>query len=153
MIDKNSIRKLTEEKLEEGQFVVEIEVSQSNQISVILDGDKGISIDDCIRISRHIEGNLDRDAEDFELQVSSAGLGQPFRLRRQFFKNLGGEVEVVLTGGQKEKGILKRVGETCFELEVNAMEKVEGKKKKQAVSRILQIPYEGAKTVKNSIIF
>lgn len=153
MIDRNWIIQLTEEKLKEDQFIVEVTVSQANQISVLLDSDKGVTIDDCIQLSRHIEGNLDREAEDFELQVSSAGLGQPFKVHRQYVKNREREVEVVLTNGQKQTGILKGADESGFDLEISKSEKVEGQKKKQLVTRTLRIQFDEAKTVKNIIKF
>ncbi|MGV8135844.1 MAG: ribosome assembly cofactor RimP [Mangrovibacterium sp.] len=153
MIDRNWIIQLTEEKLKEDQFIVEVTVSQANQISVLLDSDKGVTIDDCIQLSRHIEGNLDREAEDFELQVSSAGLGQPFKVHRQYVKNREREVEVVLINGQKQTGILKGADESGFDLEISKSEKVEGQKKKQLVTRTLRIQFDEAKTVKNIIKF
>ncbi|PTN07324.1 ribosome assembly cofactor RimP [Mangrovibacterium marinum] len=153
MIDKSKIITLIEEKLTEDQFIVEVEVSPANQISVLIDSDKGISIDDCITISRQIEGNLDREEEDFELQVSSAGLGLPFKVFRQYVKNTGREIEVVLKDGQKLEGILKSVQETSFELETSKKEKVEGKKKKELVTRVHTIAFDDAKTVKNIIKF
>ncbi len=119
----------------------------------MVDSEKGITIDHCIQISRQIEGNLDREEEDFELQVSSAGLGLPFKVRRQFIKNIDQEVEVVLKDGQKMEGILKSVAEEGFELETSKKEKVEGKKKKELVTRLHQISFEQAKTVKNIIKF
>ncbi|MEN6454277.1 MAG: ribosome assembly cofactor RimP [Prolixibacteraceae bacterium] len=153
MIDRNWIIQLTEEKLKKDQFIVEVTVSQANQISVLLDSDNGVTIDDCIQLSRHIEGNLDREAEDFELQVSSAGLGQPFKVHRQYVKNREREVEVVLTNGQKQTGILKGADESGFDLEISKSEKVEGQKKKQLVTRTLRIQFDEAKTVKNIIKF
>jgi len=153
MIDRNLIIQFTEEKLKKDQFIVEVTVGQANQISVLLDSDAGITIDDCIQVSRHIEGSLDREAEDFELQVSSAGLGQPFKVHRQYLKNLGKEVEVVLTNGLKQTGILKNVNESGFDLEVSKNEKLEGQKKKQLVIRTLQISFEEAKTVKTIVKF
>jgi ribosome maturation factor RimP len=153
MIEKGKIITLIEEKLTEDQFIVEVEVSPTNQISVLIDSEKGISIDDCVTISRQIEGNLDREEEDFELQVSSAGLGQPFKVFRQYTKNIGREIEVVLKDGQKMEGILKAVQETSFELESSKKEKVEGKKKKELVTSIHTIAFDEAKTVKNIIKF
>jgi len=153
MIDRNLIIQLTEEKLKKDQFIVEVTVSQANQISVLLDSDTGITIDDCIKISRNIEGNLDREAEDFELQVSSAGLGQPFKVQRQYTKNLGNEVEVVLTSGLKQTGVLKNANESGFDLEVSKNEKVEGQKKKQLVTHTQRISFDELKTVKNIIKF
>ncbi|MGD9928669.1 MAG: ribosome assembly cofactor RimP [Mangrovibacterium sp.] len=153
MIDRNKIIQLIEEKLTDDQFIVEVEVSPANQISVLLDSETGITIDHCIQISRQIEHNLDREAEDFELQVSSSGLGQPFRVQRQFLKNIGQEVEVVLKNGQKLEGILKQTGEDGFELEITKAEKVEGKKKKELVTQLHRISFDEAKTVKNIIKF
>ncbi len=153
MINKSTIITLIEEKLTEDQFIVEVEVSPANQISVQIDSENGISIDDCVAISRQIEGNLDREEEDFELQVSSAGLGQPFKVFRQYTKNIGREIEVVLKDGQKLEGILKGVQETSFELETSKKEKIEGKKKKELVTRVLSIAFDEAKTVKNIIKF
>jgi len=153
MIDKDKIIQLIEDKLEEDQFIVDVEVSPANQISVLIDSEKGITIDHCVAISRQIEGNLDREAEDFELQVSSAGLGQPFKVFRQYVKNIEREVEVVLKDGQKLEGILKSVGENGFELETSKKEKIEGKKKKELVTRTSQFSFEEVKTVKNIIKF
>jgi ribosome maturation factor RimP len=153
MIDRNLVIQLTKEKLRQDQFIVEVTVSQANQISVLLDSDSGITIDDCITISRYIESKLDREAEDFELQVSSSGLGQPFKVHRQYIRNLGNEVEVVLTNGQKLAGILKSADETGFDLEISKNEKVEGQKKKQLVTRIQRISFDETKTVKNIVKF
>lgn len=153
MIDKNTITQLIEDKLTDDQFIVELEVSPSNQIMVTLDSENGITIDHCVQISRLVEGSLDREVEDFELQVSSAGLGQPFKIHRQFVKNIGNEVEVVLTSGEKLGGILKSVTDSGFELETSKKEKVEGHKKKQLVTAVQPIAMEEVKTVKNSIKF
>ncbi|WP_372773755.1 ribosome assembly cofactor RimP [Mangrovibacterium sp.] len=153
MIDKKKIIQLIEDKLTEDQFIVDVEISPANQISVLIDGENGISIDHCVAVSRQIEGNLDRESEDFELQVSSAGLGLPFKVLRQYLKNIGREVEVVLKDGQKREGILKHADENGFELETTQKEKIEGKKKKELVTRLLQFSFEQTKTVKNIIKF
>ena len=153
MTDRNLIIQITEEKLKKDQFIVEVTVGQANQIFVLLDSDTGITIDDCIKVSRHIEGNLDRETEDFELQVSSAGLGQSYKVHRQYLKNLGKKVEVVLTNGQKQTGVLKNTDESGFDLEVSKNEKVDGQKKKQLVTRTLRISFDEAKTVKNIVKF
>lgn len=144
---------LVEDKLTKGQFVIDVEVSPSNQIQVTLDSESGITIDHCVQISRAVEENLDREEEDFELQVSSAGLGQPFKVHRQFTKNIDEEVEVVLKNGEKLEGILKSVGDDEFELETAKREKVEGHKKKQLITRVHRIAFDDAKTVKNIIKF
>ncbi|MFV0378468.1 MAG: ribosome assembly cofactor RimP [Mangrovibacterium sp.] len=153
MIEKSRIIQLIEEKLTEDQFIVDVEVSPSNQISVQIDSETGITIDHCVAISRQIEGNLDREEEDFELQVSSAGLGQPFKVFRQYLKNLEKEVELVLKDGKKMTGILKQATESGFVLESSKMEKPEGKKKKELVTQLHEISFDQVKTVKNSIKF
>ena len=153
MIDKNKITQLIEDKLTEDQFIVEIEITTSNQILVTLDGENGITIDHCVQISRLVEGSIDREVDDFELQVSSSGLGQAFKVRRQFVKNIGQEVEVVLTNGEKLEGTIKSIENDEFELETIKREKVEGHKKKQLITRLHRIAFDEAKTVKNIIKF
>lgn len=153
MIDRSKIIQLIEEKLTDDQFIVEVEVSPTNQISVLIDSDAGITIDHCVQVSRQVEHNLDREVEDFELQVSSAGLGQPFKVYRQYVKNAGEEVEVVLRNGQKLVGLLTEPDENGFVLETSMLEKVEGKKKKERVTRLHRIAFDEAKTVKNIIKF
>jgi ribosome maturation factor RimP len=153
MINRDLIVQLVEEKLTDGQFIVSIKISSTNHISVIVDSFSGLTIKHCMDISRHIEGSLDREAEDFELQVSSAGLGEPFKIHQQFQKNKGKDVEVVMTDGTKLEGTLKEINEDGFELETRKREKVEGHKKKQLIVQVHRIEFDKAKTVKNIIKF
>ncbi len=153
MISKDKIVELVEEQLTDEQFIVSIDVSSTNHISVTLDSFSGLTIKNCMEFSRHIEGNLDRETEDFELQVSSAGLGEPFKIHKQFLKNKGKDVEVVMADGIKLEGTLKEVDEDGFELETRKREKVEGHKKKQLIVRVHRIEFDKAKTVKNIIKF
>ncbi len=153
MVEKDKIVQLTEEKLKDGQFIVDLIISQSNKITILLDSEDGLSIEDCVQISRHIESNLNRDEEDFELQVSSSGLGQPFKVYRQYLKNSGKEVEVVLTTGQKYEGVLTNVEKTGVDLEITKNEKVEGEKKKRPVTRMAHFSFDEIKSVKNIIKF
>lgn len=112
MISEERIRRLIEEKIGEGPlFLVDLNIASGNKIRIELDGDKGISIDDCVAVSRHIEGSLDREVEDFELQVSSAGLDKPLRNRRQYVKNTGREVAVKLSDGSERIGKIKEASE------------------------------------------
>ena len=132
MITKAEIVKLVEEKIEGTEYyIVDISVSSSNQIRVEIDGDKGVKINDCVEISRHIEGNYDRDEVDFELTVSSAGMDQPFKILRQYQRYVGREVEMKTTQGDKLKGLLISADDKAVVLEVTRKEKIEGKKKKQ----------------------
>jgi ribosome maturation factor RimP len=118
MIEKQKIKGLVEEFIKgTGLFLVSVKVSNSNRIIVLADKNEGITIDECAAIHRHIENELDRDKEDFELQVSSPGLDMPFGVIEQYFKNEGKKVEVVDNEGSKYTGKLKNVTEGGFELE------------------------------------
>ncbi len=110
-----------------GLFVVAVKVSSSNRITVLVDKNGGITIDECATLHRHIEMNLDRDAEDFELQVSSPGLDTPFQVIEQYYKNEGEKVEVTDNEGNKFSGVLKNVTQGGFELLTEI--KVKGKPK------------------------
>jgi ribosome maturation factor RimP len=118
MIEKQKIEGLVKEYMKgTGLFLVSVKVSNANRISVLADKKEGITIDECAGIHRQIENGLDRDVEDFELQVSSPGLDLPFVVIEQYYKNEGRKVEVVDTEGTKYSGILKNVTAGGFELE------------------------------------
>jgi len=107
MINKDFITKLVEEQLVgTDKFLVGISVSINNNIKVYLDSDTQLSIDDCVSISRNIEENLDREQDDFELQVSSAGIDTPLVDRRQYLKNIGRDIKLVLNNSKEFKGNL-----------------------------------------------
>jgi len=128
MVEKQSIQGLVEEFIKgTGLFLVAVKVSSSNKITVLADKNEGITIDECAAIHKHIEKSLDRDKEDFELQVSSPGLDLPFAVIEQYLKNEGKKVEVIDNEGYKHFGKLKNVTEGGFELETEM--KVKGKTK------------------------
>ena len=128
MIEKQNIQRLVEEFLKGTElFLVAVKVSSANRITVLADKNEGITIDECASIHRHIEKNLDRDTEDFELQVSSPGLDSPFVVREQYLKNAGRKVEVIDNEGVRYSGILKNITKGGFELETEL--KVKGKTK------------------------
>ena len=105
MIEEKYIQTLIEEKLANSDvFLVECRVKTDNKIRVFIDSERGVTIEDCIALSRHIEGNLDREQEDFALDVSSAGLDLPLRIPRQYKKNIGRNVDVVMNDGTEIKG-------------------------------------------------
>lgn len=119
MISLSTIKSLIEDRIEGTScFVVDIKVDTSNNIVVELDNDKGISIDDCISVSRAIEHNLDREAEDFSLQVTSPGADKPLKVWRQYVKNLGRSVEVTLLDGKVETGKMVAVTDEGITLEI-----------------------------------
>ena len=132
MIQKEKIESLVEQHIAGTDiFIVEVAVSVANHISVVLDADSSITIDKCVEISRLIEGSLDREAEDFELQVSSPGLDSPFTVIEQYYKNEGKKVSVVDNEGTKYSGILKNVTIGGFDLETEVKIKGKGKEKKE----------------------
>jgi ribosome maturation factor RimP len=118
MIEKQKIQGLVEEFIKgTGLFLVTVKISNANRIIILADKNEGITIDECAAIHRHIENGLDRDKEDFELQVSSPGLDMPFVVIEQYFKNEGKKVEVVDNEGSKYSGKLKNLTAGGFELE------------------------------------
>ncbi len=128
MTDKRDIQEMVEEFIKGTDlFIVSVKVSSSNRITVLADKKEGITIDECAAIHRHIEMNLDRDKEDYELQVSSPGLDVPFAVLEQYHKNEGKGVEVIDLDGTKHSGKLKNVTDGGFELESEL--KVKGKSK------------------------
>ena len=130
MIEKQNIQVIIEEFMKgTNLFLVAVKVSSSNRIIVLADKNEGITIDECAAIHRHIENSVDREKEDFELQVSSPGLDLPFGVIEQYYKNEGKKVEVVDNEGTKYAGVLKNVTVGGFELETEV--KVKGKTKEQ----------------------
>jgi ribosome maturation factor RimP len=154
MITIDSIQKLANEKLAEGSnFIVDISVKPGNKIVVLLDNDKGVSIADCVAMSRHIEFNLDREKDDFELNVMSPGLSEPFKILRQYQKNIGKRVDVVTKENKKLTGKLLSATETGIVLEVKSKEKTEGKKAKQEVINNINLTFNQIKETKVVILF
>ncbi len=129
MISEKAISEIVNDLIGEGDlFLVKLRVTTQNRIMVYIDGDNGVTIDDCSRLSRHIESHLDRDKEDFELEVSSVGLSQPLQLHRQYFNNIGRRLAVKLEEGKEMKGRLSEVSQEGILLEQDIKTK---KKKKQ----------------------
>jgi len=154
MITVKQIEDLILDKLEEdGVFVVDLSVSPANKISVTLDSEKGIPISYCVDISRLIEHNLDREKEDFALEVSTAGLDQPLKLPRQYKKNVGREVEVMTNDDVKLKGRLTEADDTGFTVETEEKVKIEGKKKKELKITPHRFNFEDVKYVKIVVSF
>ncbi len=107
VISKQHITELAESFLKGSEnYLIDVKVSASNKISVLIENDQHVAIQDCINLSRHIEHSLDREQEDFELEVSSPGIDQPFRHERQYHKYSGQTVEIKLRNGIKHKGTL-----------------------------------------------
>ena len=130
MIDKNVVRKLVEEWLKDKEyFLVDVEISQDDKIVVEIDHADGVWIEDCVQLSKYIEDHLSRDEEDYELEVGSAGLGQPFKVPQQYVNFVGKEVEVLDAEGKKHKGVLKAVDGRNFTVTVREKVKKDGAKR------------------------
>lgn len=130
MIGKDIVKALVEKWLEDKEyFLVDVEVTPDDRIVVEIDHAEGVWIEDCVALSRYIEENLNRDEEDYELEVGSAGLGQPFKVPQQYINCIGKEVEVLTADGIKVKGILKSVDTPSFTVITKEKQQVEGKKR------------------------
>lgn len=154
MIEKRRIQQLVDDFLakEKVFFLVSLKVGGGNQIEVRVDSFEGIKIGDCVRLSRHIEGSLDREEEDFSLQVASAGLGEPFKVFQQYEKNIGRKVDVKLKGGEKILGkMLSAIADEGIVLETKNREKIG--KKKQVVVKEHKLAFEQIDQTKIVISF
>ena len=119
MIDKKIVEQLVDQWLEGKEyFLTDLTVSPDNRIVVEIDHEEGVWIEDCVELSRYIESGLDRETEDFELEVGSAGIGQPFKVLRQYEIHQGDDVEVLTADGRKLKGTLTEVTPEGFDLVV-----------------------------------
>ena len=154
MTDKNIVKNLVDQWLEgKDYFLVDIEISRDNKIVVEIDHADGVWIEDCVELSRFIEDHLDREAEDFELEVGSAGLGQPFKVAQQYVNFVGKEVEVLDADGKKFKGVLKGVDGRDFTVTVQEKVKEEGKKRPQLQDKDYQFSMDTVKYCKYLISF
>lgn len=156
MIDKENVRKLVDEFLEGSSlFVVEIKVTPQNRIMVYIDGDQGVTIEDCSKLSRQIEKELDRDREDFELEVSSVGVGHPLQMVRQYHNNIGRRLAVITNDEQIIKGKLTEVTEQGVVIEKDKPAK--GKKKKKDpetdIHNRIFLQFEGIRESKVQVAF
>lgn len=147
MIDAAHVREIAEAQMEGTDlFVVEVRVTPANEIVVTVDSDTQVGIDRCVELSRSIEEALDRDQEDFELTVMSAGIGQPLKYLRQYRKLIGSPVEVVLKDGGKIIGKLVDASDNQIAVEYEERVTVEGKKRKQLVTTRRELSLDEVKS-------
>ena len=143
MIDSNRIRNLCEEALEPfNGFIIDVNVDEHNNIDVLADTDSGITIEELKRISRHVEGQLDRDQSDFKLTVGSPGLSKPLSVFRQYVKNQGREVKVKTKAGEKHEGEMTVVDDNTIELKWKTREPKPIGKGKVTVEKSIRIALE-----------
>lgn len=135
-------------------FIVDIKVSKDNEIELTIESEEGcVELDDCVELSRIFEEKFDRDTEDYELTVSSAGLDQPFKVLKQYEKAVGTQVEAQLKGGRKLTGELTGVSEGGIELRYTTREAVPGKKKKELVEHTETFGFDTVNSVRPYIEF
>ncbi len=145
---------INDEIVARGCFIVDVSVSKDNDIILTIEKEEGtIDLDDCVSLSRYFETKFDREAEDYSLTVSSAGLDQPFKVYRQFLKAVGTKVEVLLKGGKKMVAVLEAADEESVTLKYVAKEAVEGKKKKELVEHVDRFTLDQVNSVRPYIEF
>lgn len=149
------VERLIAEALEERTdlFLVDLQITPSNQIRIAIDGDKGVSLDDCVLVSRAVEHNLDRESSDFSLEVSSVSITEPIKMQRQYNKNLGRKLRVKTLEGDKIEGNLTEIKETGIVLEWKAREPKPVGKGKHTVEKVQEINFESIKEAKAVITF
>ena len=143
MIDKNVVTRIVDEWLEgKDYFLVDVTVSPDDKIVVEIDHAEGVWIDDCVELSRYIESKLDREEEDYELEVGSAGLTTPFKVIEQYVKNIGNQVDVLTRDGRKVHGRLVEVNTADMRFTVEVPTKVKEEGMKRPV--LTDVPHEFA---------
>ena len=154
MIDRNVVSGIVNEWLEDKEyFLVDVSVSPDDKIVVEIDHAEGVWIDDCVELSRFIESKIDREEEDYELEVGSAGIGQPFKVLQQYLIHIGKEVEVLTREGKKLEGVLKDANEERITLTIQKKVKPEGAKRPKLVEEDVIYTYEEIKYTKYLISF
>lgn len=154
MIDKNVVTRIVEEWLEgKDYFLVDVTVTPDDKIVVEIDHAEGVWIDDCVDLSRYIESKLNREVEDYELEVGSAGIGQPFKVLQQYIIHIGKEVEVQDKDGKKWTGVLVDANESNFTITMLTKVKPEGAKRPKLVEQNVTFTYDEIKYTKYLISF
>lgn len=154
MLDKKEIISLVEKAVEgTDAFIVSVSVSVANDIVVELDSPTGIDLDFCAEVTRAINDALDRDVEDYSLEVGSASLTAPFKVRGQYEKHLGDDVELLTRDGRKLRGVLTAVGDDDFTVEITRKVKEEGKKRPVMVAQPETFAYDQVKEVRYALSF
>ena len=134
-------------------FLLDFDIAEGNQIRVILDGDKGVTVEDCIAVSREIEHNMDREENDFSLEVMSAGVSEPLTLPRQYVKNIGRNLKIKTKTGEVIEGeLIKANDESCI-LTWSAREPKPVGKGKVTVQKEAEFQYNEIAEAKVMIIF
>ena len=154
MIEKKTVCQIVDEWLDGKEyFLVEVTISPDDKIVVEIDHKEGVWIEDCVELSRYIESKLNREEDDYELEVGSAGIGQPFKVLQQYRNHVGKEVEVLKKDGRKLCGVLKDADEQHFTVTIEKKVKPEGAKRPQLVQEDETLAYDEIKYTKYLISF
>ncbi len=137
----------------ESYFLVDVIVSPSNSICVEIDSYNGVDVDTCCELSRYIESKIDREIEDYELEVGSVGLTSPFKIKEQYIKNLNNEVEVLSKDGKKFVGILLSANDNNFDIQIEKKVKLKGKSSKETIIETVNFLYTEVKYTKYNLRF
>ena len=134
MIERNTVKTVVEEWLSGNDyFLVDVTFTPDDRIVVEIDHADGVWIEDCAELSRFMQERLGEELGDYELEVGSAGIGQPFKVEQQYVNHIGKDVEVLDAEGKKVQGVLKQVEGRDFVVTVKEKQKLEGKKRPQLV--------------------
>jgi ribosome maturation factor RimP len=154
-MNKEKITNLVEAAIQENSelFLIDLQFHPDNKIYVEIDGDKGVSLNECIRVSRAVEHNLDREEEDFSLEVTTPDVAQPIKVNRQYLKNINRTLLIKLKNNTKLEGVLKKVLENTIELEWKTREPKPVGKGKITVIKTTTISFEDIAEAKVKIIF
>ena len=154
MINKETIKTLTEEWLQGNDyFLVDIIFGADDRIVIEIDHADGVWIEDCAALSRFLQEKLGDELGDYELEVGSAGLGQPFKVAQQYINHIGDTVEVLDLDGKKVQGVLKSVEGNNFTVTMQEKQKQEGKKRPVLVEVDKTYTMDGVKYAKYLLTF
>lgn len=155
MTFKDKVNSVVASVLEEREdwFLIELKIDDANKINIVLDGDNGVNLQDCIAINRAVEANLDREEQDFSLEVASAGVSRPLQMPRQYVKNIGRKLAVKIIQGELIEAEIIAANESEITLRWMAREQKKVGKGKETVEKLVTLPYSDIKEAKVIISF
>lgn len=154
MIDKNIVKTLVKEWLKDNEyFLVDVMQTSDDRIVVEIDHADGVWIEDCADLSRFLQEKLGEELDDYELEVGSAGLGQPFKVAQQYLNHVGKTVEVLTSDGKKVQGVLTKVDGDKFTVTVKEKQRIEGKKRPEMVDVDKEFSMDEVKSTKYLLAF
>lgn len=152
---EDKVKDLLEQTLQENPslFLIDLSIDSNYAIKIVIDGDKGVTVEDCIAVSRGIEHNLDREAQDFSLEVASYGASEPLKLKRQYIKNIGRKLEVLLENNEKIEAKLTAANDETITLQWKVREPKPVGKGKVTVNKETNVAYKDIKKASVMITF